>query len=169
MKSRPRRVENRVAAELSHWFTEIGLSPVERIPVLGRTGPDITINELGLVVDVKSRLEVPKSVFGGFVVQFGDLIAAPLRCLPELARPYSLVVPRPERKIVADYYAHMKEWVDAKYPSGIAALVLHRPKMPIGKSMLVISSSDRKEFSHRWSTPSSQPISLPSQLFSIMH
>jgi hypothetical protein len=158
-----------VAQELSRWFIELDLSPVERIPILGRTGPDITINELGLVIDVKSRLEVPLSCFANCVVECSGLISVPLGRLPELARSYALVVPRPARKIVADYYAHIKEWVDAEYPSGIAALVLHRPKMPYGKSMFVISSSDRKEFIHRWSIPSSQPTSLPSPLFSTTH
>ena len=39
------------------------MDPVERLPVIGRTGPDITMNKLALAVDIKSRLEVPKAVF----------------------------------------------------------------------------------------------------------
>jgi len=52
-----------VAKRLTAFFVSINMDPVERLPVIGRTGPDITMNQLGLVVDVKSRLEVPKSVF----------------------------------------------------------------------------------------------------------
>ena len=62
MKARPRSVENRVANMLNDVFAAMDCS-VQRIPVLGRSGPDISLNELQLVVDVKSRLEVPKALF----------------------------------------------------------------------------------------------------------
>ena len=76
-------MENRVAAYLSALFAGIGLSPVERIPVLGRTGPDLTINELGLVVDVKSRQACPKMYFCGSVCFDGEYLAVPLSLLPQ--------------------------------------------------------------------------------------
>jgi len=38
MKARPRRVEREIAALLSEKFTAIGMRPVVRIAVLGRTG-----------------------------------------------------------------------------------------------------------------------------------
>ena len=62
MKARPRRAEREVARHLSSFFEALGLPAVERIPVLGRTGPDITWNEFKLIVDVKSRLSVPKGI-----------------------------------------------------------------------------------------------------------
>ena len=164
----------KVAQHLSEVFASLGLSPVMRIPVLGRTGPDLQINEFGLVIDVKSRLEVPIRYMTNCFSEFGDLIGAPLNLLKSAAAHGDdgsfLLTPLTLRvqpcKTVDDYYAHMKQWVVKEYPSGIAALVLHRPKMPIGEAMLIISNSDRKEFTRRWSTPKSLHISLPSQLFS---
>ena len=175
MKQRPRRAEREVASLLSESFHLLGLSPVFRIPVLGRTGPDLTINEFGLVIDVKSRLEVPVSCIADCLLGFSDfgsaakdyLIAAPLDRLAELAHDYYPVLYHSPRKTVEDYYAHMKEWVDREYPSGIAAIVLHRPKLPFGKAMLVISNHDRQEFAKRWKTPQSLHSSLPKALFSI--
>ena len=61
MKARPRGAENRIADELNAWFTRHNLSQIERIPVLGRAGPDYTMNELGLRLDAKSRKSIPKS------------------------------------------------------------------------------------------------------------
>ena len=88
MKARPRSVERKVAAFLSRYFVQLGLSPVERIPVLGRSGPDITSNEWGLVIDVKSRLEVPKTPFTEHpTIAFDDelhFIGTRLRDLPLL-------------------------------------------------------------------------------------
>ncbi len=59
MKARPRCVERSVAEALSSILN----TPVERIPVLGRTGPDLTYHPpLNLIVDVKSRINVPVSI-----------------------------------------------------------------------------------------------------------
>jgi hypothetical protein len=52
--------ERRVAEILSEHFVRMGLSPVQRIPVLGKVVPT-SRSTIGLVIDVKSRLEVPKS------------------------------------------------------------------------------------------------------------
>jgi hypothetical protein len=150
MKARPRRAEREVAAHLSQIFQSIGYGPVERIPVLGRTGPDLTFNEMGLVIDVKSRLEVPKSTFANGLVQWGELVGVPLWHLPELAVSYALVVPRKACKTVDDYYAHMHEWTLQHRPADISCLVLHRPAMPFGKAMFIIHSSQREEFISRW-------------------
>src|SRR5512139_3927572 len=85
MKQRPRRVEREVASLLSDFFRSIGCSPVERIPVLGRTGPDMTINEVGLVVDVKSRLEVPLGAFFDHPICWqGIYYAVPLSKIADL-------------------------------------------------------------------------------------
>lgn len=150
MKARPRSVERHVAAFLSEQFAQLGLSAVERIPVLGRTGPDISINELGLVIDVKSRLEVPKTYFmwSDCIVDFPDKH----RLLGIRLHNFFMIFDTGTKVqysnfssvLVEKYYAHMDEWTKEEYPSGITCLVLHRPKMPIGKSLLIISEQDRR-------------------------
>lgn len=77
MKRRPRRVEQKVAEHLTAFFAHLGLPEVKRIPVLGRTGPDIEINEFGLIVDVKSRQSVPTQSFPG-VAMNDVMVWAPL-------------------------------------------------------------------------------------------
>ena len=74
MKARPRKAENRIADELNKWFTKYGLSSIERIPVLGRAGPDYTKNELNLNLDAKSRKSIPKSykITTPEILYFGD-------------------------------------------------------------------------------------------------
>jgi len=148
MKARPRSVERNVAAFLSRHFVQHNLSPVERIPVLGRTGPDITINEWGLVIDVKSRLEVPRTPFTPYpVIAFDDeecLIGARLKDIPLLVED-TLATPIDFSSIlVRKWYLHMQEWTLANHPTGIPALVLHRPKMPIGAALLILSQENRR-------------------------
>jgi hypothetical protein len=143
MKARPRRAERDVAALLSKFFRSIGRSPVERIPVLGRTGPDITLNALGLVVDVKSRIEVPMGAFFEHPVCYqGIYDAVPLAKVADLLISEGIVVPFKSKQV--DYwYAHMDEWTQVHQPDGISALVLHRPKMPYGKAMLILKNRRR--------------------------
>ena len=159
MKGRPRSIERKVAEILSREFVDHGWSPVERIPVLGRTGPDITINEAEFVIDVKSRLEVPKTILvpkGKILCVFGDLIAFRLENINGLFHKIEMdgwiksihsVVP----KVVRDYYDHMNEWTQQHEPHGITMLVLHRSgihggRMPVGASSVVISYSDYQKF-----------------------
>ncbi len=143
MKQRPRRAEREVAALLSEFFLSIGCSAVERIPVLGRTGPDISINELGLVVDVKSRLEVPIGAFSDRVVHYqGIYWAVPLAKLSDLLISEGEEVPF-KSKLVDAWYAHMDEWTKTHQADGISAIVLHRPKMPYGKAMFIIQNRRR--------------------------
>jgi hypothetical protein len=170
MKARPRNVENEIAKILSEKFVSIGLDPVERIPVTGRTGPDITFNELALIVDVKSRLEIPKGFIVTKVTTFGnDLIGVPVSEMESLL----VAIPEagPTSKIVSAYYAHMKEWTDAKCRRGITAIVLHKPKLAYAKSVLIISVSQMEEFAKRWNqtapqsllfSPARTPLLLPS-------
>ena len=146
MKARPRSVERKVAAFLSLYFVHHNLSPVERIPVLGRTVPDITINEWGLVIDVKSRLEVPRTLFTPYsVIAFDEelkLIGARLKDLSLLdtqATPIDF-----SSILVRKWYLHMQEWTLANHPTGIPALVLHRPRMPIGAALLILSQENRR-------------------------
>ena len=147
MKARPRRVEREIATILSDKFALIGLDPVERIPVLGRVGPDISLNAFGLVIDVKSRLEVPK----GFIVDqstlFGDFIGIPISEMENLDTPR---VSGPSSKLVTRWFWHMDEWRVQKAPSGITALVLHRPKLPYGNSILIIHKTQKEYFANKW-------------------
>jgi len=156
MKPRPRSIERKVAAYLSERFLQLGLSPVERIPVLGRTGPDISLNELNIVIDVKSRLEVPVSVFcprNEFRYICNGLISVPLCNFLDIFE--NNLVCRQDyvfSKIVQDYYDHIDEWTRTNIPSGITALVLHRPKKPIGNSILVISNLNRRRLQEWYKT-----------------
>ncbi len=151
MKSRPRSVEREVAKHLTEIFSKIGAAPVQRIPVLGRTGPDITINELNLVIDVKSRISVPVSYFFDRIVDYMGHIGAPLDKLEFLASETPITKYSNFRsKIVTEWLDHMDEWTKAEFQQGISAIVLHRPKMPIGKSMVIIKSQDRRRLIETW-------------------
>lgn len=149
MKQRPRRAENRVAEELSKWFESLHCSPIERKPVIGRTGPDFTINQLKLVIDVKSRLSVPN----GYTVPTSELtrfyghpplLGIQLKKLDDL-----LDMDRTPRRhefassTVYAWYHHMKEWQVNNLPDGLVCLVLHRPGMHFDKASLIISEDDR--------------------------
>ncbi len=147
MKARPRSVENRVADALNDHFRLMGCSPVERIPVLGRTGPDISINEMNLVVDVKSRREVPKSIFFPLSVPFAfdGMVAARLTNLNTLWEPEHVPALLDfSSKLIRGYLEHMEEWTKAKAPGGVSCVILHRPEMPVGSSVAVIHSHNRR-------------------------
>jgi hypothetical protein len=147
MKQRPRRVERKIAEIISAFSSLYGYSEVRRIPVLGREGPDIETNELGLVIDVKSRLEVPKL----FVLSPGEFIAYPKSLIavrldemellstskPNLKRMGSVTVQR--------WFDHMHAWKIENQPDGITALVLHRPGQEWAASALVINSNERNK------------------------
>lgn len=146
MKARPRSVEREVAEELNRFFTLWGMSPVERIPVLGRTGPDISINEMGLVIDVKSRLEVPKGIFFPISIPytFDGLTAVRLKNFDQLPCHEHPAPVDYSSKAIQDWLAHMDVWRRECEPSGVAVVILHRPKMPIGESVCVIYSNCRR-------------------------
>ncbi len=146
MKSRPRSVENRVADMLNEHFLALNMSEVERIPVLGRTGPDISINEMKLVVDVKSRIEVPKSIFFPLLVpfEFDGMTGVRLKNMTSLWETDISAPLDISSKIIRDYLAHMEEWTVKKCKDGISAIILHRPKIPIGESVLIINSNSRR-------------------------
>jgi hypothetical protein len=134
-----------VAKMLTDISIPLGYKPIERKPVIGRTGPDLSFNELGLVVDVKSRIEVPIHICVPNIVQFGDLVVCPLGTLmQEIGEPI-IFHSSFHSKIVDGYYNHMDEWKRENMPDGITALVLRRPKMPFGMSVLVISNTSREK------------------------
>ncbi len=147
MKQRPRHAENKIAEILNHIFTQHGLSPVERIPILGRTGPDLTTNEAGLAIDVKSRKACPIKHFRA--AEKTGKASCDSYCAFTLDRlPQTLIEKRggygtfPESKLVTGWLDHMRAWVTEWMPAGIPGLVLHRPQMPYGKSLLILGLSD---------------------------
>ena len=147
MKQRPRRAENRIAEILNQFFTHNNLTPIDRIPVLGRTGPDLTINETGLAIDVKSRKSCPKKIFASTHKSgkaMGDSYCAfSLEHLQDaLAQGQGQYMTFTESKTVLKWLVHMEKWVKQNAPSGIPALVIHRPQMPYGKALLIVSKSD---------------------------
>lgn len=143
MKARPRSVEREVALCLSEKFLELGMSPVVRIPVLGRTGPDLTINESGLAIDVKSRKEIPKGIFlsrKNKLNRFDGMVAVYLADFPilfDLPRSKDLDF---SSKLVSDYLAHMADWDELG--NNIPAVVLHRPGMWIANAIFVMYEID---------------------------
>lgn len=147
MQSRPRRAENRVAELLSDFFVANGLQPVKRIPVLGRTGPDLTVNEVNLIVDVKSRQSVPQHplniVSETGKAKNGDLALFQLSSLQEtLVLSQGIFTPCKTSKTVLEWLDHMHAWTQANTSGGISALVLHKPQMPYGSAVLVLYPSD---------------------------
>jgi len=153
MKSRPRSVENEVAAYLSNIFIQFGFSPVERIPAPGRSGPDITLNELELALDAKSRVAVPETILFPiqcpFVFQGGSLVGVRLANLASILDSVTAPVDF-SSVVVRRYIDHMEEWTREKWPSAISAVVLHRPKLPIGNSVFVIYFTDYERLKNRW-------------------
>ena len=150
MKARPRKIERRVAECLSTFFSDVGKSPVVRIPILGRTGPDIELNELKWIIDVKSRISVPKSILPGAREIFWshNLVAFRLEDTPFIKKQikeggYFTVTPCLNcQKSVKDWYDHMDEWTQEHCKDGLTMLILHRPRLPIGHSAVVIKFED---------------------------
>ena len=161
MKPRPRSVEREVAAALSALFDSIHHAPVERIPVLGRCGPDLSYNDLQLIIDVKSRLKVPQSHLAGtlpFLTEDG-LIGIRLERLLDLSwqAAFHKAEPTPASRTVRSWWEHMDEWRRDHEPQGVSALVLHRPRMPIGHATVIIHSLDRSRLCQRLRSPSHRP------------
>lgn len=150
MKSRPRRIERDVAKYISLFSSQFGMSPVERIPVIGRTGPDIGVNELGLIIDVKSRLSIPKSyaLEVDKVGIAGNLLACRLSQI-ELILDQEPIVRLSFSKMIQDWWAHMDEWRRENHKNGITALVLHRPGTHVRNSILLINQTDRRKLYER--------------------
>jgi hypothetical protein len=145
VKARPRRIENRVADEINRALDVYGIPLTRRIPVLGRTGPDLEpIQVLDLAVDVKSRLSVPKGMLAhDRVISTGSMVGVRLCRLPDLLEgsfvPGALVS---SSTIVLDWLSHMDGWVKENMEDGIAAIVLHRPGTHVRNATLVIFEKD---------------------------
>jgi len=154
MKARPRRIENKVAELLSDYLVSIApVSKVERIPVLGRTGPDIDILPIFRVaVDVKSRKANPKSYQArpGQIMRWRSdhhgytHVGATLQDLDVLfdIENHPVIVEKMS-KVVDDWLEHMDRWCDENKPV-LPALVLHWPGRPVKDSVFVIYDGDRR-------------------------
>jgi hypothetical protein len=152
MKSRPRNVENRVAEVMSEWYVKNGFSPVERVPVLGRSGPDISINEMLIAIDVKSRKSIPigYKITEPKIFQFGALLGVKMKNFqlffenvePELTSTASITIRR--------WFYHMKKWTDG-VPNGIPAVVLHWPGTRIDNATILIHRDNKELLNERYS------------------
>jgi len=145
MKSRPRNAENRCAAELTKAVQEYGIDfEFIRVPVIGRTGPDITFpNPLNLVVDVKTRLEVPKKLFAGLTVDIS--YTTPLYSITQVKNlPRAWMGTQNVRVwnsvLVEEWLHHISIW--ANKHGAIPCLILHRPDMKYHDSAVVIWQTD---------------------------
>ncbi len=151
MKARPRRVENRVAEELTKWSTARGDHWVfERWPAMGRVGPDVRFpNPYHFVIDVKSRQSISNKPWlitdlnRDVKWYVGDESAGwyicRLDCLDVMFRTNWM--PYKWHSIVVDgWLEHMREW--AHEHSGIGIIILHKPRKPIGSSIVLIKTTD---------------------------
>lgn len=147
--SRWKSVERETAYLITSLVSDIGMSAVSRIPILGREGPDITINELELVVNVKSRLKIPKWIYApdDKFFHYGDLVGFRLKHLMKLT---TLSASEDCRcwKQLTDWYDHMEQWTKDEHPTGITAIFLHRPRMPIGNMTVVIHQKHLRRLYH---------------------
>ncbi len=150
MKARPRGVERAVAAELSRWFAKYNLPPVQRIPVLGREGPDLSWNAAKLIVDVKSRKNNPKYLRSPYPLVAGKLLGVPLNLLDVLVHGF----PHPSVKTVKasfvldKYFIHQDLWTKEHVPDGLTGIILHWPHQRISKAMLYIEAKKYEHFAY---------------------
>jgi hypothetical protein len=163
MKAKPRRIERQVAKHLSRFYENHSMQPVKRIPVLGRTGPDIMINEAELVIDVKDRIEVPKGVMlrRGEAAAIGEsLIGVRLGELALLLEDELTLTQRRQSKLVQAWIDHMDDWRARRLPSGISMVVLHRPHRHVANSTAVIYLRDWKHFWRKFNDKSNRTTNL---------
>lgn len=153
-RGRWKDVERRVATELNRVLSDVGeFTPVERIPLLGRAGPDLTVNETNLVVNVKSRLKIPVGCFpkAGEMLEFAPKSADGLVCfrleeLSRIDRLFNYMPTKPSKQII-DWWQWMDKWTKEFQPAGITCIVIHRPRMPIGHAGVVLQTKDLRRLS----------------------
>ncbi len=148
MKARPRAAEREIGRYLSNLTSALGMDEFERIPILGRTGPDLTINQSMLVIDIKSRLECPKRYFVDTPTAFKELIALPLHQILTFDGMY--IEKDYSSKMVQSYWSHMDEWTQKKEPDGISAIILHRPHLAYKNSVIIFHTKDNWRFLQTW-------------------
>lgn len=146
MKYREKRVERLVAKYITGNILEPhDLGETKRIPVLGRTGPDLTPwPHYHVAVDVKSRKAIPQvyRLRDGQVIRFDDHIGVRLENFERLFDVEN-TGNRYASKTVTRWLDHMDDWVQLVLPTGIAAIVLHWPRTHIKHATLVIKNSQR--------------------------
>jgi hypothetical protein len=133
-----KQVERGAAEELNRVLSGIGnFTPVERIPLLGREGPDLTVNETGLVINVKSRKCIPGYLFppAGTFIHSGKLIIFRLN---DIITPLMKTCQVDQWKQLVDWYALMDKWTQEFQPDAISAIFLHRPRLPYGSMGVAI-------------------------------
>jgi hypothetical protein len=142
-EKRWKAVERFVAAEFNTVLSGVGnYSPIERIPLLGREGPDLTVNEVGLVINVKSRSNIPARLFPKTGTMFiGDLIVFRLEELAALKETFPNEATKPWKQLT-DWYELMDKWTKEFKPDGITSIVIHRPRMPYGHCGVIIKIPD---------------------------
>lgn len=158
MKARPRYAENKIAEVMSGIFNDYGLPSVERKPVIGRKGPDLTWNEAKIIIDVKSRKAVPLlyKFPTSEVCRYGELLAVKLS-------DFSLIIgecvqypcERPISMVVQRWYENMDEWTQNEMPSGISALVLHWPRSKYANAVFVFKEIQWELLNERFSAATS--------------
>jgi hypothetical protein len=143
-------VERGAAEELNRILSCVGkFTPVERIPLLGREGPDLTVNETRLVINVKSRQKIhPRLLPEPFQLLFcGDLVIfrlAELSCVNTFLMEPAAV---DGSKILRDWYDRMDRWTQEFQPDGISAIFLHRPRVPYGSMGVAIHFNNLRRLS----------------------
>jgi hypothetical protein len=136
-------VERKEAAKLNEILSGIGnFTPVERIPLLGREGPDLTVNESKLVINVKSRERILTRLMApaGRLIYIGDLVGFRLEHLPVIN--FLAACTTDPWAPLTEWYCHMDKWTKQFQPDGISSIFLHRPRMPIGLTTVVIHIND---------------------------
>jgi hypothetical protein len=137
MSSRWKNVERRVAAFLSEKLSDVG--EFQRIPILGREGPDLTVNESGLVINVKSRKVIPDRFMPrlGSLFGVGDLVCFSISAI-HVAGSFNFTEDLKPWKKLQLWYDRMEEWTATQPGTLTSCIILHKPHMPIGKSGVVI-------------------------------
>ena len=138
-------VERATAAALNAVLSDVGnFTPIERIPLLGREGPDLTINEVGLVINVKSRAIIPPRLFpqAKQLLHISDLVCFRMEDLCRVSSFPILAAATPSWKKLKDWWEFMDKWTKEFQPDGITAILIHRPRMPIGHMGIAIHFKD---------------------------
>jgi len=155
-KSTWKVVEKKIAEELNKYFSKIGMKNVERIPILGRNGPDLTVNESGLLIDVKHRLTNPKylQLEDKQVAQVGSsLLMVKVKDIKLLAETEKIDIILRGSRIVRGYYDHKYSHSRQKryMPNGdvIPCNILQYPNCKYQDSVIIISKSDRSLLNER--------------------
>jgi hypothetical protein len=174
MDKRWKSVERHVATELNCILSDVGnhFSPIERIPILGREGPDLTINETGLVINVKSRKVIPDRLFPNSfqLLRIGDLVCfrldhirtahlfeagASVSRWEQLSDWYDLMDAWTQQlktiqtttTIMRNSRMPVEKWTSTFKENCISAIFLHRPRMPIGHCGVVIHFDNLRRLS----------------------